>query len=71
MIEKEILLLVMLIALAKSQIVRGGSYQPPFIGNCLTIVRSGSPVYLVIDELRYSVLWPLMIGLMMVLLTFF
>ena len=30
-----------------------------------------SPVYLVVDEFSSCVIWPLMIGLMVVLLTFF
>ena len=35
------------------------------------LVTCGRPVYLVVDELRPRVLWPLMIELMLVLLTFF
>ena len=35
------------------------------------LVTCGSPVYLVVDELRPYVLWPLMTGPMVVLLTFF
>ena len=35
------------------------------------LATCGSPVYLVVDQLRSCVLWPLMIGLMVVLLTVF
>ena len=35
------------------------------------LVKCGSPVYLVVDELRPCALWLLMIGLIVVLLTFF
>ena len=59
----------------------GASQQPALMGSCLTMeshmeshaVTCGSPVYLVVDESRPRpcVLWPLMIGLMLVLLTFF
>ena len=46
----------------------GASHQPAFMGSCL-LVTSVCPVYLV-DELKPCVLRPLMIGLMVVLLTF-
>ena len=57
-------------ASAKSQVVEGASHWPAVMSSCL-LVTYGSPVYLVVDELRPCVLWPLMIELMVVLLTFF
>ena len=60
------------VASAKSRGVRRTSYQSAFMGSCLTIlVTCASPFYTVVDELKPCVLWPLMIGLMMVLLKFF
>ena len=57
-------------ASAKSQVVEGASHWPAVMSSCL-LVTYGSPVYLVVDELRHCVLWPLIIELMVVLLTFF
>ena len=51
-----------------SRLKPGASRQPAFMASCQTIashmpVTCGIPVYLVLDELRPCVLWPLMIGL--------
>ena len=53
---------------AKYRSARAASHQPAFIGNCLTISHTCLRVHLV-DEL-VLVLCILMIGLMVVLLTF-
>ena len=57
----------MQIALVKSWSTRRASHQPAFMDSCQTI---GS-VYLVVDDFSSCVLWPLMIGLTVVLLMFF
>ena len=51
---------IMQVVSAKSQSVRGTSHPPAFMGSCL-LVTCGSFVYLVVDELRPCVLWPLMV----------
>ena len=56
--------------LAKSQSVWGAFHQPGFMSSCLILFTRVCPVYLV-DEFSPCVLWPLLIELMLVLLTFF
>ena len=60
---------IMRVALANSGSVTRGSHQPASMGSCL-LVTCGSPVYLVVDDFSPCALWSLMIGLMVVLLTF-
>ena len=61
----------MLIASAKSCSVRGASHQPAFMGRCLTISHICLPCLPGGGWANPCVLWPLVIELMVVLLTFF
>ena len=55
-----------------SRSARGTSHQPAFMGSCLIISQMLQPCLLSSSSvLRPCVLWPLIIGLMVVLLTFF
>ena len=62
---------MMLIASAKSWSVRGASHQPAFMGSCLTISHICLPRLPGGGWANPCVLWPLVIELMVVLLTFF
>ena len=61
----------MLIASAKSWVVGGASHQPAFMGSCLTISHMCLPCLPGGGLASPCVLWPLVIGLMVVLLTLF
>ena len=62
---------IMQIASAKSRSMRGASHQPGFIGSCLTISHMCLPCLPGGGWVSPCVLWPLVTGLMVVLLTSF
>ena len=62
---------MMLIASAKSRSVRGASHQPAFMDSCLTTSHMCLPCLPGGGWASPCVLWPLVIGLMVVPLMFF
>ena len=61
----------MRLALAKSRRVREASHQPAFMDSCLTIAHMCLPCLPCGRRASSRVLWPLVIGLMVAVLTFF